>query len=72
MPMKWPCNLGFSCPHRCLGEEGEVLCMYPETEVEEDRAYEVAEDWVLCPLMDDGPLLEYLLAYDELNEGAGE
>lgn len=65
--MKWPCMLGFKCPHLCYDEEGfEELCSYPDLEPEEGEMYVYAEEQ-FCPLMNKGPLLDFLFEYEDNN-----
>lgn len=66
--MKWPCMLGFRCPHLCYDDEGfEDVCIYPDLEPEEEKLYVFAVDWFICPLMDKGPLLDFLCEYEDNN-----
>lgn len=66
--MKWPCMLGFECPYLCCDDEGfEGLCTFPDLEPEEENSYGYAENWLCCPLVKRGPLLDFLLEYEDNN-----
>ena len=65
--MKQPCSLGFECPYHCCSEDDDDLCIYPDKRVVYDKPYGFAEDWILCPLVNPGPLRDYLLEYDDNN-----
>lgn len=70
--MAWPCTLGFRCPYRCYDDEGlGIVCIHPDIEPEEDKMYGYAEEWPLCPLIEDGPLLDYLLSDGRSSRDAG-
>lgn len=61
--MKWPCDLGFRCPHRCHDDEGlGFVCIHPDIEPEEGKLYGYVEDLIGCPLMDEGPIFDWLLS----------
>lgn len=48
-----PCERGFDCPHKGIGEDGDYICLYPHTrwDAPEDDVYWII-DSVDCPLED--------------------
>lgn len=63
-----PCQFGFKCPHRCMSDEGDILCIHPYTPALADymRAmdlYDESQEFPMveetdCPITDPGSELD--------------